>query len=62
MNKCILQRKVRRVKGGELGDEFTSGQVYDVEIGGVVMDNLGDPYFINTDNDYKFEEIAKDES
>lgn len=57
MNKQIVQRKVKCVKGGDLGDEFTFGQVYDVESGDVIMNNFGDPYFINTDANYEFEEM-----
>lgn len=57
MNKQIVQRKVKCVKGGDLGDEFTFGQVYDVEIGDVIMNNFGDPHFINADANYEFEEM-----
>lgn len=59
MNEYIVTRKVRCVKGGDLGDEFTLGQVYDVEIGGVILNNFGDPYFIGTDANYEFEEIVE---
>lgn len=59
MNKQIVQRKVMCVKCGDLGDEFTLGQVYDVEIGSVILNNFGDPYFINTDANYEFEEIVE---
>ena len=59
MNKQILHRKVRCVKGGDLDDEFTFGQVYDVEIGGVILNNFGDPFFMGTDANYEFEEITE---
>lgn len=59
MNKQIVQRKVKCVKGGDLGDEFTFGQVYDVEIGGVILNNFGDPHFINTDVNYEFEDVEE---
>lgn len=59
MNKQIVQRKVKCVKGGDLGDEFTLGQIYDVEVGEVILNNFGDPHFINTDIKYEFEEIVE---
>ena len=59
MNKQIVQRKVKCVKGGDLEDEFTFGQVYDVEIGGVILNNFGDPHFINTDVKYDFEDVEE---
>lgn len=59
MNKQIVQRKVKCVKGGDLGDEFTFGQVYDVEIGGVILNNFGDPYFMGTDVNYEFEDVEE---
>ena len=59
MNEHIVKRKVKCVKGGDLEDEFTFGQVYDVEIGGVILNNFGDPHFINTDVNYDFEEITE---
>ena len=59
MNKQIVQRKVKCVKGGDLGDEFTFGQIYDVEVGDIILNNSGDPYFINTDVNYEFVEITE---
>lgn len=59
MNMHIVTRKVMCVKGGVTGDEFTLGQVYDVEIGSVILNNFGDPYFIGTDANYEFEEIVE---
>lgn len=59
MNKQIVQRKVKCVKGGATSDEFTLGQVYDVEIGGIILNNFGDPHFINTDVNYDFEDVEE---
>lgn len=59
MNEHIVTRKVRCVKGGDLGDEFTLSQVYDVEIGNVILNNFGDPFFIGTDDNYEFEEMEE---
>lgn len=60
MNKLIVpwsETYVKCIKGGDLGDRFTFGNNYELLIGNTLIDNYGDPFFIGTDNNYKFEVV-----
>lgn len=60
MNKPIVpcyETYVKCIKVGDLGDRFTFGNNYELQIGNTLIDNYGDPFFIGTDNNYKFEAV-----